>query len=405
VRHRRSLCVSVACLVLGGPLGSQLPGAGPGTPGPGPGSRWHEAVASASNGEQLTSHWRVAWSTSNLAEQFHGVSCPTTTECLAVASLGNATQVLRTTNAGRTWANPSPAMHGVKLWSIACTSGTTCIASGSATVGGHNPDGSSDTVARVLITYDAGQHWASRPLPTAFGGASDAQSLVCPDAGTCFIAAEPRHYGGTFFYESVNGGTSWQFVHVSPISVAAMTCIDDRRCIGVGNAYEHISVHAIVIPGGSVTTTSAWVTTSTGRVPADAYSLTGVACPNQQTCLAVGVPHNLGGATWLGAVIVSHNLGSTWAPVNISREPLSFLDTIACNADAQCVAGGPAERSESDAKSDPAWQGILVSADAGGNWSFASIPGVPEGVFSVASLGTRWVALADGPNVEILVGG
>jgi hypothetical protein len=128
------------------------------------------------------------------------VSCPTSTECLAV---GNKESSPRAAGAagyrwdGRAWSVidlPSP--HGAawtELDSIACTSATACVAVGDAEV---SPEASGYWFSE---RYN-GRTWAvsAMPNPRTFdlGAGTGLSGLSCPTVGFCLAVGEAEGYTG-----------------------------------------------------------------------------------------------------------------------------------------------------------------------------------------------------------------
>jgi photosystem II stability/assembly factor-like uncharacterized protein len=154
------------------------------------------------------------------------VSCPTTSECLAVGPT-----ILRSTDGGQSWTNVAvPGGLTAALRAISCASASACIAVAS------NPAGATDPSAPALgfATSDGGMTWSPITLPA---GTAAIESVTCPDASSCLVAGAGLSPGAPgFVMSSPSDGSAW-VPGLSPGAISdvlAMTCVDEQHCVVVG---------------------------------------------------------------------------------------------------------------------------------------------------------------------------
>jgi hypothetical protein len=226
------------------------------------------------------SSWSVAPSPNETGDsRLFGVSCATSTSCIAVGDYLNSSGALRTLVEswnGESWsiipsANRSSKMDN-ELNGVTCTSATSCVA-----VGSDNDDSS------LVESYD-GSGWtlASSPnpgTPTTLSGVSCISSLNCEAVGSYVNGSDVQQT----LVELWNG-SNWS-VTSSPDAgeganeLLGVSCIASTDCVAVGDASGGTLVESL--------NGSAWSVTASPD-EGTSNSLTGVSCTSSTNCVAVG---------------------------------------------------------------------------------------------------------------------
>jgi hypothetical protein len=114
--------------------------------------------------------------------QLVGVSCPSTTHCVAVGAVSTAPGLppagvtIATTNGGASWVG-EPVPPGVGSFvGVSCPSTTECVAAGDTETEFGTPAGI------VVATTDDGATWAPENLPSDVAGLG---ALSCAAPGYC----------------------------------------------------------------------------------------------------------------------------------------------------------------------------------------------------------------------------
>jgi photosystem II stability/assembly factor-like uncharacterized protein len=128
--------------------------------------------------------------------------------------VGDAVQVSKSTNGGRTWTPASTGLSG-RVISLVANSGGTVLYAGTDGVG-------------VYKSTDGGESWSQMPGTT---GMNRVASICLDPAHPLVMYAAVEDYGGPqAFVKSVNAGVDWQAL---PISVSSGRCsrwIRTGRC-------------------------------------------------------------------------------------------------------------------------------------------------------------------------------
>jgi hypothetical protein len=321
----------------------------------------------------------------------NGESCPTTTYCVAVGTYwdgANGPQAgLLLTWSGGTWtAAQAPGVTGSAqefLFGVSCPSTSFCIA-----VGG--TQGGPDDLNGLILTWSNGT-WteqAGPPLPAGAAAAvtrhgispayiqSEAPSIgsvSCPSAAYC-VAVEVSGDNGSTPYALTWSGGSWTITSLPVpgnsdasgfLTVQSVSCPTTSFCVAVGD-YETTGQQE----GGLLLTRSggAWKATEAPPVPQADYGLGlySVSCPSASFCVAGGNGAfvTLSGGSWT----------TTWAtsPANVvpgdSAETSSQVDAVSCPTTSYCAAVGT--YSDADTKNQA---GDLLTL-SGGSWHATTLP-------------------------------
>jgi hypothetical protein len=333
----------------------------------------------------------VTWTSQSLPSgvaALSGISCPSSTTCIAVGeSIGSTPVLLGTVNGGGTWSTQSIPTGIIDLTDASCSSVSDCVAVGDAAIiattnGGMSwvaeipPTGSQalESVSCALTTIfcvavgfltngtqpgvidvstNNGASWTSEPLPPAAAGT--VVGVSCPTATTCFAVGYNVPNQQHTFIGTINGGVSW-FVQTTPGDpqyLTSISCSSASHCVGVGQAAENSGP---TLNGGFITTTSngggTWTIVPT---PSGVGVLKGEACPSTSVCYSAGGVVEQG-----GALTETVNAGASWTVVSLPSY-VEALDGISCPSPLDCVAVG----------ADVVNQNPLVieTTDGGNSWS------------------------------------
>ncbi|MGA2210905.1 MAG: hypothetical protein ABSH30_14855 [Acidimicrobiales bacterium] len=228
--------------------------------------------------------------------ELSGVSCPSTTECVAVGSYLDSNSVLQTLVErwnGATWGiedapnPPNPDFGGGSvLGSVSCPSTTACTAVGSS--------GSRPPVSKTLAERWNGKLWAIEPTATAGGATwSVLESVSCVSTSECTASGVDGYASGSSTLEATlieRWAGTWGVQDTpNPVDnggslLFGVSCPASLDCTAVGRDSLRT--------GGSITLAEHW----NGRTwaiqstpsPGGSPGLSAVSCPSTSTCTAVG---------------------------------------------------------------------------------------------------------------------
>jgi hypothetical protein len=326
--------------------------------------------------------------------QTNGVSCSSSTVCMAVGLQGNTTAT-QTSFAelwnGSHWAAAGPQNPAgetdVTLSSVSCVGQSFCTAVGSASSAGN-------TV--TLSEMWNGSAW--RIIPTANPtGSDDLLSHVSCTSTTFCMAVGASGTDDTALVEEWTGGASWSTVGftaptgATSVQLHGITCYGTSWCMAVGQAG---------VSGPSTVTLaatwngSAWTSVSTPNVGngSTSSSLNDVSCAGLSFCQAVG--QSVDSSTNEHNLVESWN-GTSWtivtAPDNGSGK-LQTLSDVNCISATVCTAVGGAGASTSSLQTTALnWNGSA--------WSLGTSPnasGAAASTLSSISCITNWACMAIG---------
>jgi hypothetical protein len=243
----------------------------------------------------------------------NGISCPSTSGCVAVGSTG----VL--TDSDGTWTAAEPPLPANvstddPYWSlnaVSCSSTSHCVAVGNYFQQGVQSNGAGAGEGLLLTDSDGTWTAAEAPLPA--------------NAATTF----------------------------SSVQLDGVSCPSASQCVAVGS-YEDASgnSHGLILTGNGASWTAA-----EASVPANALAtgdeagaeLLGISCPSMSQCVAVGwyeVAADGSDGNGGGGLLLTDS-GGTWtaaqAPVPANAGGVgggAGLAAVSCSSASQCVAGG-----------------------------------------------------------------
>lgn len=157
------------------------------------------------------------------------VACPSPSECIAVGFAGSPPTylgtILKTTNGGTSWQAEVHA-SGPALTGVSCPTTSRCLALGDSP--GHP--------GAILLTVNGGSSWRSSPFPQP---SSDLYSVSCGSSKHCVAVGVDGTYPSFrgVVDETTNGGSSWN-PGSRPRRVSTLNGVSCLRttCVAVGFA-------------------------------------------------------------------------------------------------------------------------------------------------------------------------
>jgi hypothetical protein len=297
---------------------------------------------------------------------FTGISCASTSDCVAVAEdVGDSpplpSTIVTTTNGGSTWSSPSGGTDQ-NLLTVSCPDTTHCMAGGNNLVNGQYVGG-------IWVTSNPQGTWTLTPNLT---GVNTVLALSCANDSDCFALVEGDFANGPqALIQTVNGGQTWSFVLSEDTSqFVSLSCPAATVCYLVGQ-YE--AGYAEVF---STTNLFNFYRTD---LSGTAY-VTGISCTTTTSCMVVG-----------NSVAFSTTNGSTWVNDSsaLDADTGSALGSI---AGVSCVGAG-----DCTVVGDPAsgiyGQSVADTNNGGTTWQIEALAS-PSDLYAVscASTTTCWAA-------------
>src|ERR1700722_10739329 len=240
----------------------------------------------------VTTDGGQTWHVTPEAQALSAVSCPDTSHCWALESTNSTATVLATADGGSSWsAQPMGGINALGL--LVCATPDVCIAAGVDNEG--NP--------LVVRTTDAGDTWARVSLPS---GGGYLYGLTCPTSSNCLAAVTPdeptvgadrANESAGYVIASTDAGAHWvrRNLPFGNREAYAVGCSSTKTCVATGAG------HAAVTTDGGAT----WTASNAGSVG----SLVTVTCPSTARCVAGGYEGSVayrsgdGGRTWVPATV------------------------------------------------------------------------------------------------------
>lgn len=236
-----------------------------------------------------------------------GVSCPSTTFCVAVGSNSSgssATAIAESWN-GSTWALQSPVSPAAAvLDAVSCTAVNNCEAVGRAGRSG-------------LAEHWNGSTWTAQSLPATV---TQLVGVSCVSATDCEAVGSGA--------ANWNGSTWTAQTLVSPFVPQAVSCGSASSCEAAGL-------------DGSLATTEHWNgSTWTAQTAVSNSALLGVSCASATSCIAVG--QTVTGTSPPTPLAESWN-GSTWTVQSVPKPSgagAALFQAVSCPATTECIGVG-----------------------------------------------------------------
>jgi len=279
-----------------------------------------------------------------------GVSCTSTTWCMAVGAYGQVGHASATlAEGGSSWVTTQTSdLDGAsdqRLNGVACTSASACTAVGDYTT--------SAGVVSTLAERWNGTAWTIK-LPASPSGAqgSELNGVSCPSASACIAVGTYADSTGKILSLAERwNGTSWSLLHtVNPsggthIVLQAVSCAAATACSAVGS-YKNGS--GILVTLAEVWNGSTWSVQTTNPPSGAQQSIfLGVSCTATSACTAVGDYTSSSGAL---LTLAERWNGNTWAlqsTPNPGGGTLSLLNSVSCTSATACMAVGASGTSPS----------------------------------------------------------
>jgi len=216
-----------------------------------------------------------------------GVSCPTTSLCVAVAaggsgSLGPGGKVFGVALP----AAASPTVTQVQLddsldlQAVSCAAASFCLAVARQ-----------GRLATGAAPGSGGAVWKELGAP---GGAADLESVSCPTARLC-LAGDAA--GNVLSSPDASAAARWSKAGTGPtVPITDISCATPSRCAAVDNNGDVIVAGEPTGPTGSWTATNLIPFSGGGMQGSPRNALFGLSCPSVDFCVAVGA----GGAIFTG---------------------------------------------------------------------------------------------------------
>ncbi len=326
----------------------------------------------------------TAWSivpspTFTSGEQLAGVSCPTSSFCVAVGSTdASPHQTLIQQWNGTAWvtiASPNTSSSEInELAGISCVTSSFCVAVGHAMAAGHSNN---------LVEQWNGVAWTITPSPNAASTLGNQLTAVsCPSTTFCTAV------GHTVDNPAVATAIVWNGLNwalgapanptaTSGNTLAGVACRSTSWCVAVGATNPVAGLQALVEQWNG----TAWtVVASPPPTSSQTSSLSGVACPSTSQCAAVGFTSD--GSTSLS--LVEQWNGTAWSAATlptVAGTVSSSLSSVSCTGPSSCTAVGTYEL--------PALNHLTASLTWNGStWAFLAPknPAVNGGVNNDADL-------------------
>ena len=322
--------------------------------------------------------WSTQYNVGTADVSFLGISCASTSDCVAVADIPNGdapsgSTIVTTTNGGNTWSSPSGGTNQ-NLLSVSCPDTTHCIAGGYNFVDGKG-------VGDVWVTSNPQGTWTLTPTVPDAGSVS---AVSCANDSDCFALAYGGFSGGgEALIQTVNGGQTWSFVlNEDTSSFASLSCPSSTTCFLAG---QDLGAGPEIV---WTTNLDTWHTTLLGG---DAY-LTGISCATTTSCMAVSFD---------GEAFSTSN-GSTWVNDSSALDAdtgsaLSSIQSVACVDAADCtVVGDPA--------SGIYGQSVAATNNGGTTWHVEALA-APVQLYAVSCASTTTCWASSGPSIEATTNG
>jgi hypothetical protein len=302
--------------------------------------------------------WSTQYNAGSANIAFDGISCATTSDCVAVANVpgaipSSASTIETTTNGGSSWSSPAEGTNQI-LYSVSCPDATHCIAAGA--------DGGD-----LFVTSNPQGTWTATPTVT---GADSVTGVSCANDSDCFAIAIGTFYGGPQSYgliQTVNGGQSWSLILNGLGAFYSLSCPSTTTCFIAGlNATGNDIV--------STTNLDTWHTTQlSGDEP-----LNDISCATTTSCMVVGYSQ-----------VFSTSNGSTWVNDSSSLDAdtgsaLANVNGVSCIDAADCTVVG-------NAASGIYGQSVAATNNGGTTWHVEALPSTLDlATVSCASTTACW---------------
>ncbi len=306
----------------------------------------------------------------------NGVSCATTSFCVAVGAVDTTTfaPLIETWN-GTTWSvvQSSPlSSTSTFLSGVSCLSSSFCMAVGWIGAAGGSGlveqwNGSTWTATTILQAFQANIH---------VYGVSCTTPVFCMFVGDSVLAGTSNTGPFTDYWN----GSTWTGTYQPPISsntdyhLYGVSCVGTKFCTAVGDTQtggQPPTLYGQTWYGDELFDSSAWTTAAGLPAVSGGANLRDISCFSATSCTAVGGTPNTLAVTWNGA---SWTLQTT--PTGPSTSNQSAFYGVDCLTDWACVAVGNSANGASslplEASAPIARSGYRFVASDGGIFSYGA---------------------------------
>ncbi len=308
----------------------------------------------------------------------NGVSCPTSTFCMAVGnqvgSSGEDYATLAETWNGTAWSVSDTAVPNDSEYpqfdSVSCTTATSCVAVGTY----YNTSGAGEQ--DTLIETFNGTSWAVVSSPNQYMGDTSANNeldgVSCTNSSFCAAVGYAGNGTTSSFVTLAEtwNGTSWSLSSTPTLTTASpvltsVSCMNATFCEGVGTYAGD---------GGTIGETwngSSWSVSGTLDPATGVGALQGVSCASTTFCEAVGDYEATGSNYSMMAETFDGSAWTSTSPVNplpLSANNENYLDDISCPNTTTCEAAG------SIISTTTGDFGTAIEDYSSGTWQVASSP-------------------------------
>jgi streptogramin lyase len=369
----------------------------------------HYYSTGAKEGEALAERWNgTEWSLQTVANPtkskssfLTSVSCASSSSCEAVGFYyAKAFSTAGTPFAehwnGTEWSVQEPPSSGAsELKGVSCASSTACIATGSFFSRGYFPYGSLETNLAYSLS---GTTWSLQPMPST--SASKAVSCASSTACTAVGSVTGEGQGPS---EIWNGGAWSNLPAETPsgavgFSLSGISCTSPGECTAVGSYANSTGTRV------SLAERQNKVQSTPNPAEAKASSLRGVSCTSSKACTAVGSYTNSAGTEVTFAESWNGTEWSLQSPLNPAGAKATSLYGVSCTSSSACAAVGHYTNSSATTVTlAESWNGTAWSIQSTPNPSGATASSL-KGVSCASSTACTAVgSYSNGAKVETLV--
>ena len=245
-----------------------------------------------------------------------GVSCPTTSRCLAGGVDHSGAVILATSDGGSHWTAIAALRSVQFVVALDCASVSDCLV---ATLprSGDRP--------LVYSTTDGGHHWTGFGVPKQVNVVS---SFSCTGPSDC--RAVGTNVNSVIVLSTSNLGRSWKATRTK-----LPTAMSNAPGISCASAS-----HCVVVADGSLTTTNGGRTWVRHPLTRGAYNLDNVSCRSISHCVAAGNVTSAVPNFESADLLTSANGGTGWAIRVRKVARVTTLNDLSCSTARSCVAVG-----------------------------------------------------------------
>jgi hypothetical protein len=304
------------------------------------------------NDEALAEEWNgTSWAEQSVpvpsgstASELNAISCASATNCTAVGYYQNSSVVdltLAESWNGTAWSIVStPSVTGAKVTEftgVSCVSTSSCLA-----VGYYQKSGTSMTFAEIWN----GKTWTGQTTPNpATAKLAQLQGVSCATSAACIAVGNYTNAGNVevTLAESWNGA-AWSLLSTPALSGAIASAFGSVSCPAAGDctaAGDEVNSGGAELTLAETWNGKAWTQQSTPGVSGSvAAVLTDISCPVAGSCTAVGWYTTTAKVT---LTLAEGWNGKTWnaeTTASSSGAPENYLAGVACAAASFCSAVG-----------------------------------------------------------------